>query len=536
MDRTSRNVFAAVFVPEFPLQALLRGQSQALPAVVVDDEVALKRSQQRGVAGKAPVIAMNAQAVLTGVQLGMTAPQAQARCTGVRVLTRDRVEESAVYASLLHHIGEQCADVEATGLGLVTMDLFGCRAWHHHWKVAGDALCRSLGRALRLDLVMGIGHTPDQARLAAVSIADAGPVVRVLERDASQTLRDEPIDLLHPSAALSEVMRLWGIATVGQFLDLPREEASHRLGAEAASLCDLVTGKRHRLLRLVRPPVSYEQVSHFDYEVETLEPLLFLLRRGLETLTTRLASQYRVTSQIQVVLPFADGTEVKEVFRVPDPSNDVDLLFRIVQCRLESLVAKSPVTGLSLALTPEKPKKRQYDFFQAVLHDPNRFAHTLAELESLIGSDRVGRPRALGTHRPDAFVLEPFDRSMEMAEQQSPGAVGEIGVDVETETETGSSSEPVALGLPLRRCRPPLQVRVATERHPGALTPKRLLDGPYPGSITAIRGPWKTSGDWWDPGAWMREEWDVELELDGEAILCQLARIAQAWTLEGVYG
>ena len=32
-------MFAAIFVPQFPLQALLRGQSQAWPTVVVDDEV-----------------------------------------------------------------------------------------------------------------------------------------------------------------------------------------------------------------------------------------------------------------------------------------------------------------------------------------------------------------------------------------------------------------------------------------------------------------------------------------------------------------
>ena len=510
------SMFAVISVPQFPLQALLRGQSQATPAVVVDDEVTPKR--RRGKPGQAPVVAINPQASVTGVHLGMTAPQAQARCAGVRVLTRDRVEEAAVYRALLDHAWEHCADLEATGPGLITIDLYGCRRWHRDWKAFGQSLCRSLGRELRLDLVMGMAPTPDQARLAAESIAGSGPVVRVVEGDASAAFGGESIHLLHPSAALLEVFHLWGIGTVGQFLTLPRDGVGERLGAEAAALWDLVRGGRKRLLRLVRPPASYEHAVSLDYELETLEPLLFLLRRGLEVLTARLGSQYLVASQIQVTLPLADGTRVTETFRVPDPTSDVDLLFRIVHRRFETLEAKSPVTGLTLALTPSQPQKRQHDFFRAALTDPNRFAHTLAELESLLGSDRVGRPRALGTHRPDAFVLEPFDRSIESATQV---------------TSSQGTREDVMLGLPLRRCRPPVMVRVATQPGNGAPRPVRLLDGPCPGPVIASRGPWKASGQWWDPGAWMREEWDVALD---QGLLCQLVRQDQVWYLEGLYG
>lgn len=518
-------MFAVVLIPEFPLQALLRGKSQAVPAVVVDDAVVPRRAGQRGQSGKAPVIARNPQAVEGGIQLGMTAPQAQARCSGVRVLTRDREEEEAVYQEFLQQVGEHGADLEATVPGVVTMDLFSCPEWQVDQRRAGETMVRVLGRALRMDVVVGVGLTPDQARLAAASAAVSGAMVRLLREGAATVLREEPIELLQPSVSLLEVLRLWGVNTVGQFLRLPREELGHRLGAEAADLWEVVTGKRRRLLQLLRPPQSYRVVSHFDYEIETLEPLCFLLRRGLETLVTRLASQYRVASKIHLVLFLADGTQVQECFRVPDPSNEVDLLYRLVHCRLEALVAKSPVVGIALELTPEPPKKQQFDFFRATLQDPNRFGRTLAELEALLGSERVGSPRALDTHRPDAFQLQPFDRAMEQA-------VKEQGRAKPPEHDERVSLG-VMLGLPLRRCRPPMKVRVAVERHQGVPTPLRLLDGPHRGTVVARRGPWRYSGEWWDVRAWAREEWDVQLH---DGALCQLARLGEAWYVEGLYG
>ncbi len=225
-----------------------------------------------------------------------------------------------------------------------------------------------------------------------------------------------------------------------------------------------------------------------------------------------------MAARIQVSLRFADGSEAREDVRVPDPSNDVDLLYRVVQRRFESLAAKSPVVGMTLALQPASPKKRQFDFFRETLKDPNRFAQTLAELEALLGSERVGRPRPRDSHRPDAFDLEPFDRSVETV--SPPPASEDVGLSEDPDQGT------VSLGLPLRRCRPPVRVRVEVERRDGVATPVRVLDGSCRGWIAAAQGPWKTSGEWWEARPWVREEWDIEL---GEGKLCQLVRRDQEW-------
>jgi hypothetical protein len=83
------------------------------------------------------------------------------------------------------------------------------------------------------------------------------------------------------------------------------------------------------------------------------------------------------------------------------------------------------------------------------------------------------------------------------------------------------------LGAPLRRFRPPLPARLEfTERRPTYLWTERLQ-----GEISAHSGPWRSSGDWWQPDqAWRRNEWDIALATGG---LYRLILIGDAYFIEG---
>ena len=41
--------------------------------------------------------------------------------------------------------------------------------------------------------------------------------------------------------------------------------------------------------------------------------------------------------------------------------------------------------------------------------------------------------------------------------------------------------------------------------------------------VVGCAGPWRVSGEWWDAGAWARDEWDVALS---DGAVCRLARDA----------
>src|SRR5207245_10837869 len=85
------------------------------------------------------------------------------------------------------------------------------------------------------------------------------------------------------------VLHKWGIHTLGQLAALDKEQLAARLGPEAVRMWERANGKSERLLKLVRPPESFDESFEFENEIETTEPLLFMLRRFLDQLTLRLS-------------------------------------------------------------------------------------------------------------------------------------------------------------------------------------------------------------------------------------------------------
>jgi protein ImuB len=152
---------------------------------------------------------------------------------------------------------------------------------------------------------------------------------------------------------------------------------------------------------------------------------------------------------------------------------------------------------------------RQQDFLSGGLRDPHAFTETLARVAALVGAERVGTPVPTDTHRPDAAALGP-----------PPGLLEEV-----------PTTTPAAIGLPLRRFRPPLPARLTFAPDSGC--PTHVCTERFSGPVAEARGPWCTSGDWWEPArAWARVEWDVALAGGG---LYRILGEREGWFVEGEY-
>ena len=339
---------------------------------------------------------------------------------------------------------------------------------------------------------------------------------------------------------------LWGIHTFGDFLALPAAEVGERLGSEARELRERASGDGRRPLVLVREPQSFEAHHDFEHRVETLEPVIFVLRRLLDTVCSRLAAGYQVAGALALTLKFDNGSAKTRTYRVPDPCRDIDLLARVVETGLETESAPAPVVGIKLEASPAHAGKHQFGLFESGLRDPHRFAETLARLEAMLGGNRVGTPVPENTHRPDTLTVTPFE-----AEATSTITTHQSSIATAPREAPHSTAKPVrrALqrrdnppifdlpnGLPLRRFRPPLPVEVALL--PGRGTPPRpaaLLSGHVRGTIADSRGPWAASGEWWQADTrWARQEWDIQLADSGT--LYRLVRANEKWQLDGEYG
>lgn len=307
--------------------------------------------------------------------------------------------------------------------------------------------------------------------------------------------------------AIIALLHKWGIHTFGEFTRLDKEEIRARLGPEAVRLWERAQGKSIRLLKLVEPPESFIESYEFEYEIETAEPLLFILRRFLEQLALRLCGIYLVAKTLTLRIDFTNRHSYERFFEIPEPANNVDLLFRMLQTHLEDFKSEHPIVAVSLEAQPIKPLPHQFGLFEASLRNPNQLYETLARLTALLGSERVGRPVLEKTYRADAFRIEPF--SWELPETPAAAVA-----------PSGSAA--------LRRFRPSRSVTVVME----AAEPKHLRDNELNGAVAEKAGPYLASGDWWDTKQWTRVEWDAGLP---NGSVCRLHWNGEQWELDGIY-
>src|SRR6202049_1427154 len=204
------------------------------------------------------------------------------------------------------------------------------------------------------------------------------------------------------------ILHKWGIHTLGQLAALDQEQLAARLGPEAVRLWERANGRSNRLLKFVQPPESFEESFEFEHEIETAQPLLFMLRRFLEQLALRLSAIYLVAKEINLRITFANKEHYERCFKIPQPTNDVDLLFRMLQTHLENFKSEHPIVAVALGVEPSRPGSQQFGLFETALRNPQQFYETLARLTALVGNDRVGTPILKETHRPDEFRMEPF--------------------------------------------------------------------------------------------------------------------------------
>jgi nucleotidyltransferase/DNA polymerase involved in DNA repair len=315
--------------------------------------------------------------------------------------------------------------------------------------------------------------------------------------ESDRRLTEEILGLLHK----------WGIHTLGQLAALDKEELRARLGPEAVQLWERANGTATRLLKFVQPPETFDESFEFDHEIETAEPLLFMLRRFLEQLALRLSAIYLVTRELTLRISFSnspqdgsaavatatrtDKQSYERVFKIPQPTNDVDLLFRMLQTHLENFKSEHPIVAVALTAQPIRPASQQFGLFETALRNPHQLYEMLARLSALLGNDRVGTPIKEETHRPDAFRMEPFAWA--------------LAADSEPEWRFAATT-PQKSRVALRRFRPPARTSIFVSEH------KHLEGEKIRGRVVDQAGPFLLSGNWWDEKSWARAEYDMQLE------------------------
>ncbi len=503
----SRFSFATILVSDFSLPALLRLRPDlaAKPLALLD-----------GDRRRAVITALTPFAAAAGVVPGLTVPQALSRCPDLLLEQANPGADDEASAALLAAAATLSPLVEDTHLGIATADVTSLPIAQRQPRLAA-ALTRLA--SLGLTATAGLAPTPLLALYAARHLAGGAtsPSARSGQihtvSDAPTFLHPLPLTAADPDPEHVAILRLWGITTLGQLTALTKADVAQRLGPGGLALWERAAGESTRPIQPLPPPRTFAAEMELEHPIESLEPLLFLLRRFVDRLCLDLQSVALAAAELDLCLRLDDDRTHQRSIRLPEPTASPDSLFRTLQSHLETVQTDAAIVALRLELFPTRPLHRQQGLFDSGLRDPHGFAETLARAAALLGSDHVGTPQLTHTHRPDSATLIP--------------------------PATGEAIPPVvpaalpALGVPLRRFRPPQPARV--EFKPQTRIPAYVWTDHCRGEIQAHHGPRRASGDWWQSDqAWVRTEWDIALGPPHPG-LYRLTETPTGWYLDGEY-
>ena len=388
------------------------------------------------------------------------------------------------------------------------------------------------------------------SQIAAILLARARSPIAVETGEPEAALRDVPIGVLQQFLAETaaatdtaagrasrarragaddrpfDVMRRWGLTTIGEFAALPAADLSARLGPQGIAMQRLARGID------ARPLVPDPQVPRFlgsfelEWPVDTLEPLSFVFARLLDPLAVSLERADRGAVAVHLTLRLTDRTSYARSLQLPVAMRDPRVLRTLLVLDLESHPPSAAVDVVSIELDPAPARIVQYSLLERAVPSPETMATLMARLAALVGEARCGSPVLLDTHRPDAFVMGPVAFAEKRVSGQLPAASPQTALFDE-------ARRPEQPAFTLRRFRPPVAVRVAVEggRPAHVAIDRRGMPG---GSVRKAAGPWRTSGGWWDSERWNRDEWDVALS---DGAVCRLFRDRDSgvWFVEGVH-
>jgi protein ImuB len=186
-----------------------------------------------------------------------------------------------------------------------------------------------------------------------------------------------------------------------------------------------------------------------------------------------------------------------------------ELLLKLLNLDLQTHPPQAAILGVTLTAEAARPQTAQRGFFQAQFPEPDKLDILLARLRSIAGDYNVGAAELCNSHRDDEVTMTTF--------RPSVLAVG------------SSPSKPSCLAL--RRFRPAQPVRVSLKSG----MPSLLFWQGGRLDLAEVKGPWQSSGYWWDGRRWEADEWDGVVMQPLYALRLRYERAPKAWTVAGVY-
>jgi len=493
--------WACVDVPALPLQLLLQREPgwAACPVAVVAED-----------APQAQLVWVNEKARASALLPGMRYAAALALASDLRAGVVARDEVAAGVSRLTERLRDFSPEVEPKsdqpGIFWLSGDGLG-RLFPSAsaWARAQRAAVQAMGFAAKVV----VGFTRYGTYAVAMSVPSEDVLVfRAAEQEQARARSVALARLAIEPAERDDLLKL-GIATLGDFLDLPGNDLRERFGDELGALHRLASGQTWSPLQPELPIERFIVACELGFPDTDRNRLLFAIKSLLDPLLGRLAEVHAVACELRLTLRLATHDVHDESVRPAQPTAHSALLLDLVRLRLESLKLGAGVEELELELLPAPVVAQQQTLWAEPAHDLDAANRALARLRAELGPEAVVRARLLDRHLPEAaFLWEPIESLASAG--RSPSA---------------SDGKPTLVRRILAR--PAALPQHSRHLHDDGW----LIRGPSHGSVAKLSGPFIVSGGWWAKA--QHREYHFAATTSGEILWVFLDRERGRWFLQG---
>jgi protein ImuB len=499
--------YAAIHIPEFPVVAWLRSDSTVrLNALAVIE----------GTAPLQRVVSINRAAKTQGVSRGISKVQAEA--TG-SILFRDRcIEEETAAFQVALEVAErfspriealagpsnQYAQAHTLSVSLL-LDRTGTETLFGNAEQYGKKLKAALEAA---SFPCSVATCPNAEASLLLARSHSG-VTSVQEGDLAKRLAPLPLSLLPCDNTTLTVFTRWGVRTLGELAALPEASLISRIGQQARRLQRLARGVEDHLLVPEEADLVLSETSTLDTPLVLLDSLLFVVSPMLERIMRRAIEHAYALRSLSLCLQLEKAAPYERHIRPAIATQNRELLLKLLNLDLQTHPPQASILGVTLTAEATRPQTAQRGLFQAQFPEPDKLDILLARLRSIAGDQNVGAPELKNSHRDDEVTMTAFSPSV------LPAGFSKL--------------KPPCLAL--RRFRPAQPVKVSLKNG----TPSVLFWQGQRVELAEVKGPWQSSGYWWDDRTWETDEWDVIALQPLYALRLRYERWPGSWAVAGVY-
>ena len=544
--------------------------------------------------------AVTAAGARARIRAGMTVTEATSRCADLQVFPWDQVvvddevrRATAVFLGASPQVTPVSGAPGMWWIGATGLEAFGdeqalaktllalARRWHPAARVAIADSCvaarvgtwetkrtKGKGQSAKQRQPEARGQRPQQRRAGSGQRAVPSHESRVTNDEASGLrhqasadgitiippdsdatyLATAPVGLIPMDEPMAEALSALGIRTAGALAALPPDDIEQRWGRTGLTAWRLARGDDRRRPGLATTEFPRTASADLTPSVETMEPVLFLVRAALDRLLAGLVADGRAAATLAITLTLDDSrgattdapahTITREV-RLAHPMARLVPLFERCRALLDRWPLPAPVCGVTVAIVATAPLAgEQGDLLDPSWHDPAAADAAFARLRAELGADAIVIPVVADEHRPERAgvwtALGENDNGSARRKAQSakerPEARGQ-----RPEAPPSHESRVTSHKSPVTTCSRNLETPEPVEVECADGQPRVLWWRGRRMRLEHPSGPERLAGDWWKD-QYARDYWRCE-DPDGEGMLVLYHdhSSGSAWFVQGWY-